>query len=137
MLVKGFLAGNDAGVIGTPQILIRLENSDKMQTPTVCRDAAAWLGLVSRQHSGGGKERLGRKSIIGQRDIRRLLFIGAMSVVQWAKRKGIVAGSWLKRIIDRKPLMLVAIALANKMARMVWAMTIKNEAYREPAAIVA
>lgn len=100
------------------------------------RDFAAWLGLVPRQHSSGGKERLGRTSKMGQRDIRRLLIIGAMSVVQWAKRKGI-SGLWLKRMLDRKPLMLVAIALANKMARMVWAMITKNEAYREPVMIVA
>ena len=100
------------------------------------RDFAAWLGLVPRQHSSGGKERLGRTSKMGQRDIRRLLIIGAMSVVQWAKRKGIT-GLWLKRMLDRKPLMLVAIALANKMARMVWAMITKNEAYREPVMIVA
>jgi transposase len=100
------------------------------------RDFAAWLGLVPRQHSSGGKERLGRTSKMGQRDIRRLLIIGAMSVVQWAKRKGIT-GLWLKRMLDRKPLMLVAIALANKMARMVWAMMTKNEAYREPVMIVS
>ncbi|MBL4785609.1 MAG: IS110 family transposase [Cohaesibacteraceae bacterium] len=99
------------------------------------RDFAAWLGLVPRQHSSGGKERLGRASKMGQRDIRRLLITGAMSVVQWAGRKGTTAGSWLDRMMARKPLMLVAIALANKMARMIWAMLTRNEIYRDPVMI--
>src|SRR6202008_4277573 len=59
------------------------------------RDFAAWLGLVPRQHSSGGKERLGRTTKMGQRDIRRLLIIGAMAVVRWATRKGAAEGSWL------------------------------------------
>ncbi len=99
------------------------------------RDFAAWLGLVPRQYSTGGKERLGRASKMGQRDIRRLLIIGAMSVIQSARRKGTISGSWLEKMIIRKPLMLVAMALANKMARMIWAMITKNEAYRNPAMI--
>ena len=61
------------------------------------RDFAAWLGLVPRQHSSGGKPRLGRTSKMGQRDIRRLLIIGAMAVVRWAIRKGAAEGSWLAR----------------------------------------
>ncbi|WP_147694971.1 transposase, partial [Vogesella mureinivorans] len=81
------------------------------------RDFAAWLGLVPRQHSSGGKERLGRISKAGQSDIRRLLIIGAMSRLGWLGRRAIPDGSWLSRILSRKPRMLVAIALANKMAR--------------------
>ena len=61
------------------------------------RDFAAWLGLVPRQHTTGGKPRLGRTSKMGQRDIRRLLIIGAMTVVRWAVRKGAAEGSWLAR----------------------------------------
>lgn len=86
------------------------------------RDFAAWLGLVPRQFSSGGKERLGRTSKAGQADIRRLLIIGAMSRLNWMGRKSIPQGSWLARIAARKPRMLVAIALANKMARTMWAM---------------
>jgi transposase len=101
------------------------------------RDFAAWLGLVPVQHSTGGKQRLGRTSKMGQRDIRRLLIIGAMAVIQWASRRGARPGSWLGRMMDRKPLMLVAMALANKMARSIWAMLSKKEDYRDPGLAVA
>lgn len=77
------------------------------------RDFAAWLGLVPRQHSSGGKERLGRVSKAGQADIRQLLIIGAMSRLNWMGRQSILQGSWLGRLSARKPKMLVAIALAN------------------------
>jgi transposase len=101
------------------------------------RDFAAWLGLVPRQFSSGGKERLGRISKAGQSDIRRLLIIGAMSRLNWLGRKSIPEGSWLARLAARKPRMLVAIALANKMARTIWAMLTKNEDYRVPAQAAA
>ena len=101
------------------------------------RDFAAWLGLVPRQHSSGGKERLGRVSKAGQADIRQLLIIGAMSRLSWLGRKSIAAGSWLDRMLARKPKMLVAIALANKMARAIWAMLTKGEDYSDPALIAA
>ena len=97
------------------------------------RDFAAWVGLVPRQHSTGGKSRLGRVSKMGQQDIRRLLIIGAMAVVRWAVRKGPRPGSWLEGMLARKPKMLVAIALANKMARSLWAMLKNEEDYRVPA----
>ncbi|MCG4274944.1 transposase, partial [Acetobacter senegalensis] len=96
------------------------------------RDFAAWLGLVPRQFSSGGKERLGRISKAGQADIRRLLIMGAMTQVSWASRKVPAPGSWLERMLARKPRMLVAIALANRMARAIWAMTTKQEEYRDP-----
>jgi transposase len=98
------------------------------------RDFAAWLGLVPRQHSSGGKERLGKVSKMGQRDIRRLLITGAMAVVRWAARRGAPEGSWLARMLAKKDRMLVAIALANRMARGLWAMLTKGEDYRDPAA---
>lgn len=101
------------------------------------RDFAAWLGLVPRQFSSGGKERLGRVSKAGQNDIRRLLIIGAMSRLNWLGRKSIPESSWLARIAARKPRMLVAIALANKMARTIWALLTKNEDYRDSAKVVA
>lgn len=101
------------------------------------RDFAAWLGLVPRQFSSGGKERLGRVSKAGQSDIRRLLIIGAMSRLNWLGRKSIPEGSWLARIAARKPRMLVAIALANKMARTIWAVLTKNEDYRDSAQAIA
>lgn len=101
------------------------------------RDFAAWLGLVPKQHSSGGKERLGRVSKAGQSDIRQLLIMGAMSRLNWMGRKSISDASWLARMLTRKPRMLVAIALANKMARMIWAMLTRQEDYRTPATAIA
>ena len=87
------------------------------------RDFAAWLGL-------SGKQRLGGTSKRGERTIRRLLIIGASAVVRWAARKGAPEGSWLQRMLTRKPRMLVAVALANKMARIVWALLARGGIYR-------
>lgn len=100
------------------------------------RDFAAWLGLVPRQHSSGGKQKLGRTSKMGQRDIRRLMIIGAMSVVHWKGRGGGRPGSWLSSMLARKPRMLVAIAMANKLARIVWAILARNQDYRDPTGAV-
>ncbi len=99
------------------------------------RDFAAWLGLAPRQHSTGGKQRLGSITKMGERTIRRLLIIGASAVVLQANRRGAPRGSWLEIMLARKPRMLVSVALANKMARMVWALFTKNEDYRAPAAV--
>ena len=101
------------------------------------RDFAAWLGLAPKQHSSGGKERLGQMTKAGQADIRRLLIIGAMSRLNWLGQRTITEGGWLSRMLARKPKMLVAIALANKMARQIWAMLTKNEDYKDPALAVA
>ena len=101
------------------------------------RDFAAWLGLVPRQHSSGGKQKLGKTSKMGQRDIRRLLVIGATAVIRWASRRGAPAGSWLARMLARKPIPVVAVALANKMARGIWAMLSRDENYRGPVLIGA
>ena len=80
---------------------------------------------------------MGRTSKMGQRDIRRLLIIGAMSVVKAAVHRGAPEGSWLQKMLERKPRMVVAVALANKMARKLWAMLVKNEDYRDPAIAAA
>jgi len=108
-----------------------------METFKRGRDLAAWLGLTPRQNSTGGKSKLGRVSKMGQRDIRRLLIIGAASVIRWAIRKGAPKGSWLDRMLAKKPRMLVTVALANKMARGIWAMVTKKEDYREPTMAAA
>lgn len=94
------------------------------------RNFAAWLGLVPRQRSTGGKAKLGSVSKMGQTDIRRLLIVGAMSVIRWVVRKGGSANRWLATLVTRKPKMVAAVALANKMARMIWAVTTKQEDYR-------
>ena len=96
------------------------------------RDFAAWLGLTPLQHSTGGKQRLGATSKMGERTLRRLLIIGASSVVRWAARKGAPADSWLASMIARKLAMLVRVALANKMARVIWALMAKGGTYRAP-----
>jgi len=93
------------------------------------RDFAAWLGLVPRQHSTGGKDRLGRITKMGQRDVRKLLIIGAMSVISASERKGHCDDPWLARILTRKPRMVVAVALANRMARRLWAMLTTERDY--------
>jgi transposase len=99
------------------------------------RDFAAWVGLTPVQKTTGGKQRLGRTSRMGERTLRRLLIIAASGVVRWAKRKGVPAGSWLARMLARKPPMLVIVALANKNARVAWALIAKGEIYRAPAVV--
>ncbi|WP_298822420.1 IS110 family transposase [uncultured Roseibium sp.] len=100
------------------------------------RDFAAWLGLVPKQHSSGGKTRLGQTSKMGQRDIRRVLITGAMSRIAGHARQSSRAEPWLQDKLDRKPKMVAAIALANKMARQIWAMISKEEKY-QPRKIAA
>ncbi len=100
------------------------------------RDFAAWLGLVPRQHSTGGKQRLGATTKMGERSLRRLLIIGANSVV--IKRhvhREAQPGTWLGGLLSRKPPMLVRVALANKMARIVWALMVRGGVYRSPVAM--
>ena len=101
------------------------------------RDFAAWLGLVPKQHSSGGKQVLVHTSKMGQRDIRRLLIIGAMSVIRWFSQNTPDADTWLGRLLRRKPRQLAAIALANKMARSLWAMETREEFFRDPRAVAA
>jgi transposase len=94
------------------------------------RHFAAWLGLTPKEHSTGGKPRLGRISKAGNERLRPLLVVGATAVLRHAKpgRKG--ASAWLLGLLERKPRKLAAVALANKMARIVWAMMARGEAYR-------
>jgi transposase len=102
-------------------------------TFTKGRDFAAWVGLTPLQKSTGGKQKLGATSKMGERTLRRLLIIGASTVVMHAARKGAPKGSWLARMIACKPRMLVVVALANKMARIVWALMATGEIYKAPA----
>ncbi|MCE6958525.1 IS110 family transposase [Cereibacter sphaeroides] len=98
------------------------------------RDFAAWLGLTPRQHSTGGKQRIGATTKMGERSLRRLLIIGANSVI--IKRHVHAAarpGTWLGGMLTRKPPMLVRVALANKMARIVWALMARGGVYKSPA----
>ena len=108
-----------------------------VETFTRGRDFAAWLGLAPRQLSTGGKQKLGSITKMGERTLRRLLIIGCSAVVLQASKRGAPAGSWLELMMARKPRMLVTVALANKTARIVWALLLKQEDYRAPVAAVA
>jgi transposase len=94
------------------------------------RNFAAWLGLVTRQRSTGGKKRLGGVSEMGQTDIRRLLIVGATGRIRWIIRKGVLPDNWLGRLVGRTPRMVAAVALANKMARIIWAIMTGRQNYR-------
>jgi transposase len=107
------------------------------ETFRCARDFAAWLGLTPRQHSTGGKPRLGATTKMGERSLRRLLLLGASSVI--IKRHVHAAarpGTWLAGLMARKPPLLVRVALANKMARIVWALMARGGVYRAPAVTV-
>lgn len=97
------------------------------------RDFAAWVGLTPRQNSSGGKERLGRISKMGDRNLRRLLILGASSAAKVAAKDPSQASPWLAGMLSRKPRMLVTVALANKITRIVWALMAHGGSYRAPA----
>jgi transposase len=97
------------------------------------RQFAAWLGLVPRQNSSGGKDRLGGISKMGDRYLRHLLVVGATAVVRYTRRKTTAVSLWANRLLQRKPARLVTVAVANKMARIIWAVMARNETYRGTA----
>lgn len=94
------------------------------------RQFAAWLGLTPKEHSTGGKQRMGKISKAGNERLRQFLMVGAMAVIRFAKPGSKPASAWLLQLLERKPRKLAAVALANKMARIVWAMMARGEAYR-------
>jgi transposase len=96
------------------------------------RDLSAWIGLVPRQHSTGGKERLGHISKAGNRYLRMLLVVGALSVIRRAKQLGYSRRPWLMKLLERRSTKVAAIALANKIARTAWAMMAHGTVYQEP-----
>jgi len=95
------------------------------------RDLSAWIGLVPRQHSTGGKERLGHISKAGNRYLRTLLVVGALSVIRRAKETGSTRRAWLVALMERRSAKVAAIALANKNARTAWAMMAHGTCYQE------
>jgi hypothetical protein len=95
------------------------------------RHFAAWIGITPRENSTAGRHRPGKISRQGDEDLRRLLVLGATAVIQQVKRGH--ASPWLLGLLARKPKKLAAVALANKMARIVWAMMVSGETYRRPA----
>jgi len=101
------------------------------------RDFSAWVGLVPKQNSSGGKDKLGSISKQGDRYLRSLFTAGALAVIRYAKIHGTGHRPWLTALLARRPTKVAAIALANKLARMAWAMMARNERYKEPAALAA
>ena len=96
------------------------------------RGLAAWIGLVPKQNSSGGRERLGGITKAGNRYLRQMLVVGAMAVIRYAQRNG-TKRPWLVQLMARRSVKVAAVALANKTARMVWALMTSGERYREPA----
>ena len=116
------------GIIGASAIAATVTDPKAFQTG---RDFAAWIGLVPRQDSTGGKQKLGPISKQGDRYLRRILVVGAHSVLKRAKLSP-EKYPWLTQLLARRPFKVVAIALANKMARIAWALLAKGGAYRAP-----
>lgn len=99
------------------------------------REFAAFLGLVPRQNSSGGKDRLGRISKMGDGYLRKLLVVGATSVIRRARTGALAAAPWILSLLDRRPARVVTVAMANKTARIVWAVLARGDVYRPPAAV--
>jgi transposase len=121
------------GVIGATAIAATVTDPAAFKSG---REFAAWIGLVPRQNSSGGKERLGSISKQGDRYLRRLLIVGATAVIRHARAHP-DKNPWLTQLLARKPAKVVAVALANKMARIAWAVLFRGETYRAPALVVA
>jgi transposase len=96
------------------------------------RDFSAWIGLTPRSNSSGGKERLGAISKRGNQLLRTLLIVGATSILKLARR-GIKMPRWLEALMQRRPIKVAAVALANKIASIIWALLIRGDIYRPSA----
>jgi len=101
------------------------------------REFAAWLGLTPKSHSSGGKDKRGRISKRGDRYIRHLLYVGAGNALRFAKARAAAGEAWIRGLQERRPPKVVIIALANKMARIAWALMMRGESFRSPVGAAA
>ena len=115
------------GPIGAVSFALRVTDPKSFRSG---RHFAAWLGLTPKDHSSGGRHRQGRISRQGNEALRKLVVLGATAVIRFARPGH--ASPWLLNLLARKPKKLAAIALANKMARTLWAMMVSGEVYRRP-----
>lgn len=121
------------GVIGATAIAATITDPAAFKSG---RDLAAWIGLVPRQSSSGGKQRLGGISKQGDRYLRKLLVVGATAVIRHARAHPL-RHPWLMQLLARKPTTVAAVALANKMARIAWAIMVRGGTYRAPTLAAA
>jgi transposase len=121
------------GLVGATAIAATITDPNAFRSG---RDMAAWIGIVPRQDSTGGKQKLGPISKQGDRYLRRILVVGAHAVLKLARQKP-EKYPWLTQLLARKPFKIVAVALANKMARIAWALLAKGGTYRAPALMAA
>jgi error-prone DNA polymerase len=117
--------------------LISASVGDNIGAFKSARHFAAWLGLVPRQYSTGGKTRLGRITKAGNKEIRKLLVLGATSMVYRAAQWNSAAGVWVRGVLERRSVRLATVALANKMARIAWALMTRKEVYRAKGRVTA
>jgi len=122
------------GPITASAIVATVTNPTQFQS---ARQFAAWIGLVPKQKSSGGKERQGGISKQGDRYLRRLLVLGATAVIRHARTKATAETAWLRAMLDRRPVRLASVAQANKTARIAWALLARGETYRAPTATQA
>ncbi len=115
------------GVITATAVAATVTDPDQFRSG---RQFAAWLGLTPQQHSTGGKTQLGGISKQGDRYLRRLLVVGATAVIRHTKDKATPMANWIRKLLEKKPFRLVSVALANKLARIAWAVLTRKEAYR-------
>src|ERR1700738_1289306 len=121
------------GLVGASAIVATVQDPKAFRSG---RDFAAWIGLVPRQDSTGGKQKLGPISKQGDRYLRRILVVGAHAVLRRAQQSP-QNYPWLTKLLARRPFKVVAVALANKMARIAWALLAKGGSYRAPALAAA
>jgi transposase len=120
------------GPIGATHLSIKTPDARAFRSG---RDFAAWIGLTPKNHSTAGKTRLGGITKAGDEMLRSVLVVGAMAVIQQADRSPQRASPWLVKLLQRKPPIVAAVALANKTARIAWKLMVTGERYRRPGPI--